>query len=162
MCLAKFLIPLRLGLGAQIPQDAERSSLHSRHRSSNLEDKLQQQFLGRKPSANRLSNHTNPRSLHNGSMPSKYKLHDSRALSESDDEVGRTAFLGRNTTALMNHPHPDRSEAATVRVASTAHSSKEQQKVTHTPSSRKRSRSYLDEVLVERSQKRKKKKQVKN
>ena len=152
----------RLGLGAQIPQDGERPSVHARHRSSNLENKMQQQFMGKTSSGTGLKKRIEPRSYHEGRMLSKSKLNDSQALPESDEEFGRTAILGRNAAAPIHFPRPQRPEIAVMQGASTTHLLKAKQDITPTAASRKLPRSYLDEVLVERSRKRKKKKQVKN
>ena len=91
----------------------------------------------------------------------KSKPHDSRRGSVSEEE-GRTAFKRRNARALTDYPRWQKLEAASAQGACTLHSSESKQETAQNAALRKRSRSYLDEVLLERLQKRKRKRRAQN
>ena len=152
----RLLMSLRLGLGARVPSDGERQL---GHRSSNVEDRLRRQLMGKHP---RVRSHSHPHPNPNGSFRTKYKLHDKSTQSDSDDEAGRTAIRGRNTAAPINRAQPGSLISANTQGTPGIHARKAMHKTPHAAASRKRSTSYLDEVLMERPQKRKKKRKVEN
>jgi hypothetical protein len=146
----------RLGLGAPVPAKGERYGSSSIRQSPHKEEILRRRLLGRDSHSGRNGKKmgTQPRS--NGSWTTKNNLHAVPCGSESEDELGRTAFKGRNT-----RPTRERSCSAETALAPdqtvVAESPKVSPKHASAASPKKRPSSYLDEVLLARSEKRKKK-----
>jgi hypothetical protein len=156
----------RLGLGAPIPQVKGKIPSRNSHQFSHPEDKLRKRLLGKKATNIRpdSSRGLDPRS--DGAVTIKSKLHNTKAGSESEDELGRTLFTAKaarpsridaelkglrmplTTTAAAAGADPSELDQTATLTAPTASASK------------KRPSSYLDEVLLARSEKRKKKMKI--
>lgn len=148
----------RLGVGASLPPGQEAHSSPGIAKSSYLENKLRAQLLGKKASST---------SRRNGAVSShgpikastKCKSRDAKASSESEDEMGRTALWSkvvRSTTEIPDREELQPSAKAKVDVIP----SNAEEMILRATSSKKRSSSYLDEVLMARSAKRKKKRNI--
>jgi hypothetical protein len=146
----------RLGLGAPLPEKGEGYSTRSIHQSPHKEDILRQQLLGKSKYSRRNGNRTDSQPRLGGSLTTKHKLPTAPCGSESEDGLGRTAFKGKNTRPTRDR----RCSAETVLDPAppvVAELSKVRPKPTPAVSPKKRPSSYLDEVLLARSEKRKKK-----
>jgi hypothetical protein len=153
----------RLGLGAPIPQVGGKNPCRTSHQSSHPEDKLRKRLLGKRATNIRPDNsrRLDPRS--DGAVTTKPKLHGTKTGSESEDELGRTLFTAKAA-------RPSRIDAdlkglhipltATAAAAGGDSSGLDQTTALTAPASKKRPSSYLDEVLLARSEKRKKKMKI--
>lgn len=149
----------RLGLGALLPQDAQ---AHSGHQSFRGEDKLRKRFLGKQASKN-LPGHKSDLTLRPmESVGMQYKLSEKKSGSGSEDDEGRTAFQGKNTRPTSNLSNPTEPQRISSEGASDVTPSEVGRMTSNTAPSRKRSSSYLDEVLLARSEKRRKRKKIKS
>ena len=127
-----------------------------------MEDKLRQQLLGQKASKDRQENNRYSSSRLNRPLSAKHKLHDTKGKSESGDELGRTAFEGKNTIAIRKRPDSMEIQVAPAQPASEVDCSNVGPQTSYARAAKKRSSSYLDEVLFARSMKRKSKKKAKH
>jgi hypothetical protein len=154
----------RLGLGAPIPQVEGKNPRRARYQSSHPEDKLRKQLLGKKAANIRPDNSrgTGPRS--DGAVAIKPKLHHTKAGPESEDELGRTLFTAKAARpSRIDADLQGLSIPLTIAPAAGAHSSELDQTTALTAApSKKRPSSYLDEVLLARSEKRKKKMKIRH
>jgi hypothetical protein len=146
----------RLGIGAPVPATGEGYGSSNLHQSPHKEDMLRRRLLGRNNYSGQNGKKAGTQARSNGPLTTKSSLHAVPDGTESEEELGRTAFNGKNT-----RPIRDRSSAETeLAPAQTvvAESSKVRPKPASAASPKKRPSSYLDEVLLARSEKRKKKK----
>jgi hypothetical protein len=146
----------RLGIGAPVPAKGEGYGSSNLHQSPHKEDMLRRRLLGRNNYSGQNGKKAGTQARSNGPLTTKNSLHAVPDGTESEEELGRTAFNGKNT-----RPIRDRSSAETeLAPAQTvvAESSKARPKPASAASPKKRPSSYLDEVLLARSEKRKKKK----
>lgn len=150
----------RLGLGMSVPQDADRTSSRFGNSLSRQDYKLRRTLLGKNASSNRkiTSTGSNPRPTTTGSP--RAKLNDTKSESDSEDEIGRTAFRGRVMRLDKGHTDPEIIQAAPARAALPKNDTTAKQGTSYTAAQKKRSSSYLDEVLLQRSKKRKKKQET--
>lgn len=84
------------------------------------------------------------------------KLHNANDLSGSEDEVGRTAFSGKASRTLRHRLDREITQAISTQAPSVDNSAEAAQTTSDISASKKRSGSYLDEVLLARSEKRRK------
>lgn len=90
-------------------------------------------------------------------VTTKHNLQTATRGSEIEDQLGRTAFQGKTTRSTRDQGDHEELQVAPVQPASQADSSKVRPKPSTTTASKKRASSYLDEVLLARSEKRTKK-----
>jgi hypothetical protein len=150
----------RLGLGMSVPQDADRTSSRFGNSLPHQDYKLRTTLLGKNSSSNRkiISTGSKPRPTTTGSP--RAKLNDPKSESDSEDEIGRTAFRGRVMRLDKGHPDPEIIQAVPARAALPKNDTTAKQVTSYTGPQKKRSRSFLDEVLLQRSKKRKKKQET--
>ncbi len=148
----------RLGLGAPVPEVSERQPARIGSQSARMDDKLRKQMLSRNTTTTRPRNSfldTDPRSVKIAST--KRQPHDKNFGFESEDEDGRTTIKGRYPGRIKHHSDIEEPPAATTKAASLGAASENISNTSHTTFQKKRPNSYLDEVLLARSVKRKNK-----
>lgn len=122
-----------------------------------MDDKLRKQMLSKRTPSSRRQNSfidIDPRSVK--VVSTIRKPHDKRSSSESEEEDGRTAIRGRYLGRIKHHSSPEEIPAAPSEPASLVATSKDISNTSLATFSKKRPSSYLDEVLLTRSVKRKK------
>ncbi|OQD68521.1 hypothetical protein PENDEC_c034G04197 [Penicillium decumbens] len=150
-------VPETLGVGAPLPEKAADGSWNRTELSSN--DKLRKQLLGRNYDKVMKAAAANKPTTLNAGSAAKATTATPAKSEESDDEEGRAAMVGKKrktgparakkTTMEDNDRIPDEvngDEPVPTKEASSKPPSK----------GRKKATSYLDELLAERSKKRKK------
>jgi len=146
----------RLGLGAPVPAKNEGYGSSSIHQSPRKEDILRRRLLGRNNYSGRNGKKSGIQPPSNGPFTTKNNLHAVPRGSESEDELGRTAFKGKYTRPIKDRGCSVEAVLAPAQTVA-AESLKVRPKPASTASPKKRPSSYLDEVLLARSEKRKKK-----
>lgn len=152
----------RLGIGASVPPAGEQYPISSGQQSFQREDKLRKRLLGNKASRNRDEKNMHFTTRSNRHMSTKHKVHNKEGGSDSEDEVGRTAFIRKNTESRSNRPGLRGLDAAPAQAVSNVVSSKVGQKTSQIEAINKRSSNYLDEVLSARPERPKKKKKIRH
>lgn len=146
----------RLGVGAPLPEKAADGSWNRTELSSN--DKLRKQLLGRnydKVMKATALNKPTPQSA--GPAPAK-TTSATPAKEESDDEEGRAAIVGKKRKAGSSHikKTPVVDSGTTDKVDGDDSVPTKEVPSKGPSKGRKKATSYLDELLAERSKKRKK------
>jgi hypothetical protein len=144
----------RLGLGAKATHEEE--GHNSKHPSTNHVNRLRKQLLGKRivNSAPDYSPKSYPRPK--WPVPTKQKPHDTKSESESEDEPGRTAIQRKSAKQVRDLPRREKLEAAPTESPFGPVSLRPLPTIVQTTASKKRSNSYLDEVLLRRLEKRQK------
>ena len=122
-----------------------------------MDDKLRKQMLSRNTPSSRRENSFIDTDPHSVKIVSTIrKPHDTRSGSESEDEDGRTAIRGKYLGRIKHQPGPEEPPTALTEPVSLGAASKDISNTSHATFPKKRPSSYLDEVLLGRSVKRKK------
>ena len=149
--LSSLLMYFRLGLGAQISDEKNSHSFPQTHQMSSSDQRLRQNILGKRASFVQNRGGVTPKSKLSAAVQPKRKR-DVQEESEGEEE-GRTGSIGKDFATkddgiAMKATHQREARNGDTAAVSTIR--------------KKAPGSYLDQVLSERSSKRKKKKRNKN
>lgn len=148
-----FLLIIRLGLGAPLPQDANDGSWNRTELSSN--DKLRRQLLGRnyQKATLKSSNQSIKRLEPGKAAPTAASISNKpEVASDEEEEEGRSTLLGKKKRKITA------TQDETSAISETVSGGEPTSSRTGTGSKgKKKAGSFLDEILAERSKKKKKK-----